>query len=136
MEPRTGSRKKWIIALAVAIVILLLCCGTSAAGFIGCQGALGAASKERVAQIRAALTPAAAGHEQALVYEQQLDRLEVLADDGALELLAFGVLENRYKDISRDGEITAEELDFMMALITDIDDGEGRIDMRRYPRGR
>lgn len=131
--PAKSRRTGCIIAVAVALV--LVCLGGVALS-LSCGSLFNFGQRERINQISMQLRASLTGNPNAAVYEQDLRGLDQLNRDGNVSFMAFGVLENRVKDASRDGVISPEEMDHVMALIRDINAGNGNINLQSYPQGR
>ncbi len=132
-EPPKKRRTGCIIAVAVALV--LVCLG-GLATFLSCGSLFSFGQRERINQITLQLRASLTGNPNAAVYEQDLRGLEELNRDGDVSFMAFGVLENRFKDSTLDGAIDAGEMDHVMALVRDINAGNGSINLQAYPQGR
>ena len=131
--PPKSKARGWIIAAVIALTIG--CILTCALGF-SCQSCFSMGKRERVRQIVVALRSAAQDHPNQATHEEDLRALEALNQDDGVAFMAFGTLENRFNDVSRDGNLTHEDVDHVMVLIDDIVTHDGNIDLARYPQGR
>jgi hypothetical protein len=127
------SRRGWLIGGGIALLVsCLICAGIG----IGCNACWSMGKKEVARQMTVAIRGAMTGHSRQAEYEPALQRFEALADADDVNILAFSVLQNRFTDVRADGQITHDEVDHIMALITDINAGNGTIDVNRYPNAR
>lgn len=136
MQPAEPPKKKRTGCIIAVVVALVLVCLGGVAVFLSCGSLFSFGQRERINQISMQLHASLTGNPNAPVYEQDLRGLEQLNRDGNVSFMAFGVLENRVKDAALDGVIDAGEMDHVMALVRDINAGNGNISLQSYPQGR
>lgn len=131
-EGGTATWKKGCL-IAAAVFLILGCCGFVLGGF-ACNAAYSRGQSVMSEQLVAALRHASEGNPREAEYLAELDYFE--QHRAQVGLVTFSIVTNRFSDISVDGVIDAEELDFMMALFSDIHAHDGNVVLADYPRGR
>lgn len=122
--------------LIIGMAAALGCLATMALAF-SCRDVLRIAETEGTRQIATAYRMAAMRAGEEPTYDADLDALESLGETGAISIIAFGILNQRFQNaMANDRTIDADELVDGMALVHDIVVGHGDVDPTRYPEAR
>lgn len=132
-DEENASKWKKGCLIAGAVASILSCCGFVLGGF-ACNAAYSRGQSVMSEQLVAALRHASEGNPREAEYLAELDHFE--QHRAQVGLVTFSIVTNRFSDISVDGVIDAEELDFMMVLFSDIHLHGGNVELADYPRGR
>ena len=130
-EQAPGGKIGKIVGICcVVLVASFLVCGT------GCYFFFQFGKQQRAMQYGILLMGHLDDEAQKKVAKEKFEAFVSLSEEGKIGFLTFGIIENRFNEVTLDGQVTDAEFDHLMKLVDDIIAKDGQISIQDYPAGK